>query len=43
METIMLHLKIVRRVWGVQLAYVVSVKEAHILLGYEAYLNLNKS
>ena len=44
MESIVLHLKLVRGVRGALLAYVVwvQVKVVHILPGYGAYLNLDK-
>ena len=44
MENIVLHLKLISRVKGVSLAYVVRyhVKVAHISSGYSAYLNLDK-
>ena len=43
-ENIVLHLKLIRGMRGVPLAYVVQhhIKVAHILPGYSAYLNLNK-
>ena len=44
MEAIMLHLKLVRGVWGVLLAHVVRqhVKVKHILHGHDAYLNFDE-
>ena len=44
MENIVLHLKLVRGVRGVSLAYVVwhHVKVAHIPPGHDAFLNLDE-
>ena len=44
MKAIVLHLKLVRGVRGVPLAYVVRqhIKVEHVLPGYDAYLTLEK-
>ena len=44
MENIVLHLKLVRGLRGVLLAYVVwcHIKLAHISIGYDAYPNLDE-
>ena len=44
MEAIVLHLKLVRKVWGVPLAYVVRqhTKVIFILLRYDAFMNADE-